>query len=95
MPDEPAPGSRRRVRRGSVLPPLTPAEPAEEPAAEAADEEAPKPKRRTRKKPTDAETAAAERLAQLDRLPDGVDVAEQGRRGRRSKDGDLRVHVDV
>jgi len=68
--EEPPAGSRRRVRRGSVLPALTPAEPAEEAAAAepVQDEEAAKPKRRTRKKATDeeapAETAIAEPAAE-------------------------------
>ena len=59
--EEPASGSRRRVRRGSVLPALTPAGAPSEAVAEAAsdEEEAPKPKRRTRKKVTDDDTAAA------------------------------------
>ena len=59
--EEPAAGSRRRVRRGSVLPALTPSEPAEEAAAEPTpgEEEAPKPKRRTRKKATEDDAVAA------------------------------------
>src|SRR5439155_27036383 len=39
--------------------------------------------------------AATERLPELNRLPDGIDVAEEVRRRRRSEDRDLRVHVQV
>src|SRR5581483_6771844 len=39
--------------------------------------------------------AAAEDLPQLDRLADGVRVAEQVRRGRRAEHGDLRRQGDV
>ena len=63
--EEPVAGSRRRVRRGSVLPPVTPAEPAGEPvtAEPAQDEEPAAPKRRTRKKATDDEAAAEAAVA--------------------------------
>src|SRR5438067_11828234 len=39
--------------------------------------------------------APVERLSQLDRLPDGVAVAEKTRCGGRADDRDLRVHVQV